>query len=146
MEIKLLGTEDYDKLYRLWMDTPGMGLNDVDDSREGIARYLNRNPTTCFAAWEQEELVGCILSGHDGRRGIIYHTAVKGDCQGQGIGSALVDRAVKALKEEGIHKVMLVVFRENQKGNTFWQAKGFDSREDLIYRNRALSVLHRIDT
>jgi hypothetical protein len=50
-----------------------MGLNNLDDSPEGIARYLQRNPSTCFAAEEEGELVGVILSGHDGRRGFIYH-------------------------------------------------------------------------
>ena len=48
--IRQMTIEDYDGVYNLWINTPGMGLNTVDDSREGIAKYLKRNPTTCFVA------------------------------------------------------------------------------------------------
>jgi ribosomal protein S18 acetylase RimI-like enzyme len=123
-----------------------MGLNTTDDSREGIAKYLARNPSTCFVAEEGGEIVGVILSGHDGRRGFIHHTAVKESRRGRGIGSALVERAMGALEKEGIQKVALVVFQRNQTGNAFWEKRGFTRREDLAYRNRAIRELTRIDT
>ena len=85
-------------------------------------------------------------SGHDGRRGFIHHTAVHPDCRGQGIGHQLVETALTALNAEGIHKVALVVFDRNQVGNGFWEKEGFTAREDLVYRNRALTELRRIDT
>lgn len=144
--IRALTLEDYDAVYRLWMETPGMGLNDVDDSREGIARYLRRNPSTCFVAVEGQALTGVILCGHDGRRGYIHHMAVRACRQKQGIGSQLLEHALKALEQEGITKVALVVFERNEKGNAFWERKGFPAREDLIYRNRTLRPLKRIDT
>ena len=77
MKIRVMLMEDYDAVYSLWIRTPGMGLNRVDDSREGIEKYLKRNPTTCFIAEEEGRLIGVILSGHDGRRGYIHHTAVE---------------------------------------------------------------------
>jgi ribosomal protein S18 acetylase RimI-like enzyme len=86
------------------------------------------------------------LAGHDGRRGYIYHTAVMPDKQNCGIGSALVDTAVQALRSEGIHKVALVVFSRNDTGNAFWEHKGFSVRRDLNYRNKALAEIKRIDT
>ena len=49
MTIRLMSIEDYEQVYDLWIHTPGMGLNNVDDSRDGIERYLKRNPDTCFA-------------------------------------------------------------------------------------------------
>jgi ribosomal protein S18 acetylase RimI-like enzyme len=67
-----------------------MGLNNLDDTPEGITRYLQRNPSTCFAAEEEGELMGVILSGHDGRRAFIYHLAVAETWQRRGIGSALL--------------------------------------------------------
>ena len=82
--------EDYEKVYDLWIHTEGMGLNTTDDSREGIAKYLLRNPNTCFVAEENGELVGVIMSGHDGRRGFIYHTTVKAEYRNRGIGKKLV--------------------------------------------------------
>ena len=130
----------------LWLSCAGMGLNDLDDSPEGIARYLGRNPSTCFVAQVEERIAGVILSGHDGRRGFIHHTAVHPDYRRQGIAHQLVEAALDALKKEGIHKVVLVVFERNRQGNAFWEQEGFTAREDLVYRNRALSPLRRIDT
>ncbi len=44
MILRPLTPADYPALYALWTATPGMGLNDVDDSPEGVARFLARNP------------------------------------------------------------------------------------------------------
>lgn len=138
MKIRKLIIDDYEKIYDLWISTPGMGLNDIDDSKAGIEKYLKRNPNTCFVAEMSERIIGVILSGHDGRRGYIYHMAVSIDYRNKGIGSTLVDTALKALREEGISKVALVAFEQNEIGNSFWEHKGFSAREDLIYRNKAL--------
>ena len=138
--------EDYDGAYALWLSCSGMGLNDLDDSRDGFESFLRRNPTTCFTAWEDGELVGTILCGHDGRRGYIYHTAVRLDCRGRGIGIELVQASLEGLKEAGIHKAALVVFSNNQDGNAFWERQGFTLREDLTYRNQALGEMKPIDT
>ena len=146
MQIRILEINDYDALYALWMQCEGMGLNDIDDSREGIARYLARNPNTCFAAEENGVLIGAIMAGHDGRRGIIYHTAVHPAHRGKGAGRLLVEYALAALKSEGITKVNLVVFARNEKGNAFWEKMGFTARNDLVYRNRALVEMRRMDT
>jgi len=144
--IRPMTIADYDGVYDLWISTPGMGLNTTDDSREGIARYLRHNPTTCFVAEEAGRIVGVIIAGHDGRRGFIYHTAVREEAQRKGVGTQLVKAALTALKAEGIHKVALVVFGRNEKGNAFWEKQGFSAREDLVYRNKALTELERIDT
>lgn len=146
MEIRPLTPADYPAAQALWHSCRGMGLNDVDDSPEGFTRFLLRNPTTCFAALEAQRLTGVILCGHDGRRGYIYHTAVSPQARGEGIGRALVDAALAALREEGIAKAALVVFKRNEDGNAFWERMGFTAREDLAYRNRALAEMVRIDT
>lgn len=144
--IRLLTIDDYEAMLDLWRSCSGMGLNDADDSREGIARYLARNPHTCFGAEDEHGLIGVILAGHDGRRGYIYHTAVHPSHRGQGIGSALAETALAALREENISKVALVVFAHHEGGNAFWEKQGFTGREDLVYRNRALRELVRKDT
>ena len=146
MEIRHMQMADYDSVYSLWLSCPGMGLNDLDDSREGVARYLARNPTTCFVATEHGRVVGAILAGHDGRRGYISHTAVSPACQRQGIGKRLVTAAIGALRAEEIPKVNLVVFARNGPGNAFWEKLGFTERPDLIYRNRTLVHMVRMDT
>ena len=146
VEIRCMRPEDYDAVYALWLKCAGMGLNSVDDSREGICRYLTRNPGTCFVAEAEGRVVGAILSGHDGRRGYISHTAVAPDTRGQGVGRRLVQAALDALGAEGISKVALVAFARNAAGNAFWARMGFGVREDLIYRDRALRDMERIDT
>ncbi len=146
MTIRPMTLDDYDRVYALWMSCKNMGFNDRDDSRDGIARYLRRNPATCFVAERDGALAGVILSGHDGRRGFIHHMAVAEAFRHRGVATALVNRALDALKDEGIHKVALLVFRYNEAGNAFWEKMGFTVREDLNYRNRALTELTRIDT
>lgn len=146
IHIQPMQIEEYEEVYQLWLSTPGMGLNSIDDSEEGIRRYLLRNPHTCFVCRDEQQMVGVILSGHDGRRGYIYHTAVKKDHQKQGIGSQLVKHALAALQKEGISKVALVAFSKNEIGNAFWQTLGFIQREDITYRTIALVDLQRIDT
>ena len=146
MEIRNMQLDDYDSVYALWLSCAGMGLNNIDDSREGIERYLARNPETCFVAVEQECIVGAILAGHDGRRGYISHTAVSSAHRRKGVGKQLVEAALNALKGQNITKVNLVVFSHNESGNAFWEALGFTERPDLAYRNRTLVDMIRIDT
>ena len=146
MQIRIMTIQDYEGVYRLWRSTPGMGLNTTDDSRAGIERYLNRNPSTCFVAENAGEIIGVILSGHDGRRGMIHHTAVSLSDRKQGIGKALLEHAMCALEQEGIHKVALTVFSANEAGNRFWENRGFTKRTDLVYRNKNITELTRIDT
>ena len=146
VQIHTLREEDFPALMSLWQRCPGMGLNDRDDSPEGVARFLRRNPATCFAAVEDGRIIGCILAGHDGRRGYIYHTAVEPARQGRGVGTALVKAALDALRSEEISKVALLVFRRNEGGNAFWQKQGFILRDDVCYRNLALTALTRMDT
>ena len=146
LTIRPMRIDDYEAVHALWLSCKGMGLNDIDDSREGIDRYLRRNPSTCFVAQCGGEIAGVIMAGHDGRRGYIYHIAVWEVYRGRGIGSRLVARALDALKEEGIAKAALVVFSRNDAGNTFWEKQGFTTREDLIYRNRTLVQMVRKET
>ena len=144
--IRVMNTEDYDRVYALWMSCKNMGFNNLDDSRQGIEKYLKRNPSTCFVAEQDDAIVGVILAGHDGRRGFIHHMAVAEDCRRQGIATDLLDQALAALKEEGINKAALLVFNRNEAGNVFWERQGFTARDDVTYRNKTLTEMIRIDT
>ena len=121
INIRTMTIDDYDALYAMWIAC-GNGLNNFDDSREGIEKYLKRNPETSFVAEENGVITGAILCGHDGRRGIIQHMCVSPLYRRRGIGHKLVQRALEALK-----------------------AEGFTLREDLNYRNLALTDMIRID-
>ena len=146
MQIRKMTIADYDDVYSLWMSCAGMGLNSLDDTKDGIARFLERNPETCFVASIDESIVGAIMVGTDGRRGYIYHTAVHPDYRKRGIAKTLVETALSAVENLGINKVALVVFGRNKGGNEFWERMGFTTREDIIYRNKILVEFVRIDT
>lgn len=68
-EIRVMTIDDYDEVYSLWQTIHGFGIRSIDDSREGVLRFLERNPTTSVVAVEDGKIVGAILCGHDGRRG-----------------------------------------------------------------------------
>ncbi|MBE6854076.1 MAG: GNAT family N-acetyltransferase [Ruminococcus sp.] len=146
MNIRIMHISDYEQVYQLWLSCAGMGLNHLDDSKEGIERFLNRNPETCFVAETEQTIVGVMIAGNDGRRGYIYHTAVHPDYRHQGIATRLVDRVMEALKASGINKTALVVFAKNAEGNAFWEKNGFTVRDDLVYRNKTINEMIRIDT
>lgn len=146
MLIRSMDNNDYERVYQLWMSCKGMGLNDLDDSREGIEQFLKRNPDTCFVAEQNGKIIGSIICGNDGRRGYIYHTAVASDYRKKGVGTVLVETTLQALKNLGINKAALVVFSKNTEGNAFWEKLGFTVRKDLVYRNKSITEMIRIDT
>ena len=139
--IKQVTIEDYDAIYELWNSTEQSrrALNPVDDSREGIERYLKRNPNTCFAAVADGSIIGVILTGHDGRRAIVHHMCVHPDHRRKGIAAKLVSVAEEALKKEGIQKIFGLVFKDNDPANAFWEEQGYSLRTNLNYRNKSLN-------
>ena len=135
--------DDHEAVRALWASLPGIGLRDHEDSREGIAYYLRRNPGSCFVAEEtpgpqdgaQRRVIGAVLCGNDGRRGYINHLAVARECQGRGLGRALVEACLDAMRKEGIRMCSLMVFRDNEQGNAFWDAMGSIRRDEILLRN-----------
>ena len=143
-EIRLVTLGDYETIYELWNSTEQSrrALNPVDDSKEGIARYLKRNPNTCFLACsssEPEKVLGVILTGHDGRRAIVHHMCVHPDYRRLGIAHLLLQEAEDALRAEGISKVFGLIFKDNEGANAFWEAQGYSLRTNLNYRNKSLN-------
>ncbi len=131
--IREMKIEDYDKIYTLWMSMKGFAMRSIDDSEEGVRRFLERNPHTSVVASQDGKIVGAILCGHDGRRGCQYHVCVHRDYRRKGIGTAMVVFAMEALKREKISKVSLIAFTVNDIGNAFWKKIGWTKREDLNY-------------
>ena len=74
--VRLMTIEDYEQVRALWMTIKGFAIRSIDDSREGVERFLQRNPTSSVVAVEDGTVVGEILCGHDGRRGCLYHEGV----------------------------------------------------------------------
>ena len=137
--VRIMTIEDYEGVYALWKKIKGFGIRSIDDSKEGVARFLKRNPTTSVVAEKDGRIVGSILCGHDGRRGCLYHVCVDEDYRRNGIGKRMVVFAMKALKEEKINKVSLIAFTENDIGNAFWNTIGWTERLDLNYYDFTLN-------
>ena len=133
MNIRAMTEEDYEQVHTLWLSISGFGIRSIDDSKEGVAKFIRRNPTTSVVAEENGKIVGCILCGHDGRRGCLYHVCVDKAYRKHGIGKALVNFCIQALKEEEINKVSIIAFTTNEVGNKFWRKMGWEFREDLNY-------------
>lgn len=131
--------EDYENVSSLWMTIKGFGIRSIDDSKEGVERFIKRNPTTSVVAEKDGKIVGAILCGHDGRRGTLYHVCVHENYRRRGVGKAMVVFCMEALKKEHINKVSLIAFKSNQIGNSFWHHESWDFREDLNYYDFVLN-------
>ena len=131
IEIRPMTMGDYPQVFALWEKINGFALRSVDDSAAGIARFLERNPSTSVVAVTAGgRIVGSILAGHDGRQGAFYHVCVAAEFRQHGIGRRMVRAALAALHAENISKVTLVAFSSNEVGNAFWERIGWTRRED----------------
>ena len=133
MTIRTMTIEDFEQVHALWMTIKGFGIRSIDDSKEGVERFLKRNPTTSVVAEIDNKIVGSILCGHDGRRGCLYHVCVDEKYRRHGIGKEMVVYAMQALKKEKINKVSLIAFTVNDIGNAFWNTIEWTERKDLNY-------------
>ncbi len=121
---------DYDEVQLLWRQTEGICVREAD-SRGQIERYLLRNPGLCSVVLVNDQVIGTILAGHDGRRGYLHHLAVMHKHRRLGMGKRLVDRAISALRVQAIQKCHIFVLQENQDARIYWRNRGWTSRPDI---------------
>ncbi|HTS15951.1 MAG TPA: GNAT family N-acetyltransferase [Verrucomicrobiae bacterium] len=130
VEICPFTMEAYDRVFALWTRSEGVGLSEAD-AQEGIDVYLKRNPGMSFVAMAAGELVGAVLSGHDGRRGYIHHLTVDHRWRRRAVGRRLVDSCLAALQRAGIQKCHIFIFNQNADGIAFWKSVGWIPRDDI---------------
>jgi ribosomal protein S18 acetylase RimI-like enzyme len=128
VNIRAMLETDLTNAIALWSAAEGVELAEGDHPEE-LQRYLRRNPTTSFVAFQGNTLVGAVLGGHDGRRGFLYHLSVAPAFRGHGLGRALVDRSLATLRAEGIARVLILVARDNQAGAAFWRNRRWEPLE-----------------
>ncbi|MBS7419065.1 GNAT family N-acetyltransferase [Pseudomonas syringae] len=128
--IRSMTLDDYDAVIELMRSTPGISLRDAD-SREATARYLERNPGMSFVAEADGALCGCVMCGHDGRRGYLQHLIVLPAYRRRGITHELVERCLECLDVLGIYKCHLDVMKSNEAAGRYWQGQGWTLREDI---------------
>jgi ribosomal protein S18 acetylase RimI-like enzyme len=139
-KIKAMEISDYEEIINLWKNTEGVGIHDYEDSKESINHFLTKNPRTCFVViYNDKEIIGTIMGGNDGRRGLIYHLVVKPEHRRKGLGKKLLEKTEAVFKEEGIRKIYLLVFKKNKNGNDFWERREYSIDENVNFRSRRIS-------
>lgn len=147
MVIRAMRQSDYELVYELWCEIKGFGIRSVDDSKENILAFIERNPNLSAVCeldedkngFKKGKIVGSILCGHDGRTGGFYHVCVHSEFRKLGIAHEMTKFCLGALKKEKINKIALIAFKSNDLGNEFWQNYGFTLREDANYYDLSLN-------
>ncbi len=121
---------DYDSVIELMRQTPGISLRDAD-SRLATARYLERNPGLSQVAESGGQIIGCVMCGHDGRRGYLQHLVVSPGFRRRGIANALVEASLLKLEQLGIGKCHVDVFKTNTLASRYWESQGWKLRTDI---------------
>lgn len=115
----------------LWSRSEGIGMS-PEETPAMLTAYLARNPgLSAVAIAPGGELVGALLAGHDGRRGMLYHLAVAPAQRQRGLGRQLVAFSLASLRAAGIAKASILVYAHNDTGRAFWEKLGWKPREDL---------------
>ena len=136
IHIEPMRLDDYDEVMNLWRSTKGI-TTDASDSRQAIREYLVRNPGLSFVARENKRIVGAVLGGHDGRRGLLNHLAVAPEFRAKGTGRRLAESVLAALRQIGIPKCHLFVHADNVDALAFWNSVGWSKRHDLEMFSKA---------
>jgi ribosomal protein S18 acetylase RimI-like enzyme len=117
---------DLDRVFDLWSTAgPGIQLSRSDDPQE-LRKKLKRDPDLFLVAESDGQLVGAVMGGFDGRRGIVYHLAVRQERRRHGIGTALMEELERRLRDKGCLKVYLLVTKDNPRALGFYQAAGWE--------------------
>lgn len=116
---------DFDAVTALWQASgPGVRLG-LSDTPEEITRKLKRDPDLFLVAENEAQVVGAVLGGFDGRRGLVYHLAVTPEARGRGLGTALMAELEARLKAKGCRKYYLLVTHDNTDVTDFYQRLGW---------------------
>ena len=135
--IRQMSIQDYNDVLALWRSSKGVVVSDAD-SRDSIERYLNRNASLSLVAYDGKVLVAAVLCGHDGRRGFIYHLAVRKEYQRKGIGRQLVEQCLKGLSLANIDTCHIFILDDNKEALVFWEKMQWHK---LQWMNKSLIIM-----
>jgi ribosomal protein S18 acetylase RimI-like enzyme len=124
--------DDYPAVYGLWADAgPGLHLG-RSDTPEEVAKKMQRDPDLFLVAESGGHLVGAVMGGFDGRRGIVYHLAVAAAYRHTGIGRGLMDALEDRLRGKGCLRAYLLITMDNDAAQ-FYSGNGWQPMDLLIY-------------
>ena len=143
-KIRTMTASDYDEVYKLWYSIKSFAIRQIDDSRDGIVKFLKRNKTTCVVAVCDGKIIGSILCGHDGREACFYHVCVREDMRNHGVATHMVNYIIDKLNKLSINKIRLVAFKNNKLGNKFWKDIGFAQNKNINIYEKVLNKSNHI--
>jgi ribosomal protein S18 acetylase RimI-like enzyme len=121
--------DDYVSVVKVW-ESVGEGIHiSFSDSPEELEKLVNRSPGLFFLAVDQGKIIGTVMAGFDGRRGLIYHLAVLPEYQNRHIGSVLLNQVEKSLNELGCRKIYLFVLPVNMNTAGFYRQLGYEQMD-----------------
>ena len=116
---------DYQPVYDLWSSIEkGVHVGRSDTPAE-IEKKISRDPDLFLVAECENKIIGSVIGGYDGRRGLIYHLAVTHAFRGQGIGSRLMDEVEERLRAKGCLKSYLLVTSDNPEVERYYKQRGW---------------------
>jgi ribosomal protein S18 acetylase RimI-like enzyme len=136
LKIRNIKIEDYNEIYKLWQDC-GLSLG-KSDSKEEINKFISMNPETSLVGTIEDKIMGCVLGGYDGRRGLIHHLAVHPDYQGNDYGTMLVECLEDKFREMGVVKISFWVLNSNIGVVDFYEKLGYELRKDIVTISKVL--------
>lgn len=132
ISIREFTLDDYDTVYALWQNAgDGLGVG-PSDTRDEIVKKLQRDPDLFLVAEDGGKIIGTVIGGYDGRRGMIYHLAVDQAYRQRGIGKMLMDEVERRMKAKGCLKAYLLVKRGNEDVVEFYRHLGWETMEITI--------------
>lgn len=124
---------DYEQVMSIW-STAGEGIQlRKSDEPEEIRKKLERDPDLFLVYEIDSQIVGAVLGGYDGRRGIMYHLAVQQPFRNYGIASKLVDELENRLKKKGCIRYYLLVTKGNESAIHFYENRGWEQLNLYVF-------------
>lgn len=122
---------DYAPALKLW-ESIEVGIHvGQSDTPEEIHKKLERDPDLFLVAEQNEEIIGTVIGGYDGRRGMIYHLAVHETVRKQGVGAMLMNEVEKHLQAKGCVKCYLLILADNEHAAQFYENRGWNEMEEV---------------
>jgi N-acetylglutamate synthase len=133
VSIREMTIDDYADVIHLMETTEGISVREAD-SYEATRSYLERNPGLSFIAEADEDnsIIGCVMCGHDGRRGYLQHLIVVPSKRKMGVASILVKKCIDSLAQLRIYKTHIDVLITNELAVKYWKKSGWKIRDDII--------------
>lgn len=123
--------DDYQQVYDLWTSIEKGVHIGRSDTLEEIEKKVSRDPDLFLVAECGSVIVGSVIGGFDGRRGLIYHLAVHKSFRKLGIGTRLMDEVESGLRAKGCRKSYLLVAEDNPEAEVYYQRHGWEQMNTI---------------